>query len=106
MSSALLRAISQQGLTVQQQNAVERRIETASMEQINYRVGSFPVGAGCCILQTDYKQRLFPPGLALVASSTFEFADFPFFILFLPVFRMGLELHVSIYQQLMDTLAC
>ena len=53
MSSALFVAIND-GLTEQQQNAVEAQIATASMEQINYRVGGFPVGAGCCILQTDY----------------------------------------------------
>ena len=54
MSTALYSAINRRGLTEQQQNAVEAQIATASMEQINYRVGGFPVGAGCCILQTDY----------------------------------------------------
>ena len=38
-------AINQKGLTEQQQSALEVQIETASMEQINYRVGGFPVGA-------------------------------------------------------------
>ena len=48
-------AINREGLTEQQQqNAVEEQIAAASMEQINYRVGGFPVGAGCCILQADY----------------------------------------------------
>ena len=54
MSCALFDAIDREGLTEQQQNALEGLIATASMEQINYRVGGFPVGAGCCILQTDY----------------------------------------------------
>ena len=46
MNSTLYSAIDRIGLTVQQQNAAEAQIETASMEQINYRVGGFAVGAG------------------------------------------------------------
>ena len=52
--SAIFYSINGEGLTEQQQNAVEDQIAAASMEQINYRVGGFPVGAGCCMLQTDY----------------------------------------------------
>ena len=54
MSWTLFNAINRRGLTEQQQNVVEAQIATASMGQINYRVGGFPVGAGCCILQTDH----------------------------------------------------
>ena len=104
MSRTLFNAINRiGGLTEQQQNAVEEQIATASMEQINFRVGAV---VSLWVQDADRSQRLFPPGLALVASSTFHFPVTIHLCLFLPVFRMGMELHVSMEQPSVDTLAC
>ena len=49
--SAILDSIRREGLTEQQQTVVEEQIAAASMEQINYRVGGFPVApCGCRML--------------------------------------------------------
>ncbi len=56
--SAILDYVAREGLTEQQQNAVEEQIAAALMEEINYRVGGlvslWVLGAGCCVLQIDY----------------------------------------------------
>ncbi len=88
MSSALLNAVAQGGLTKQQQNAVEDQIATASMDEINYQVG---------MLQTEFLQRIFP-----LQSICCVFV----FFLFLPLFRIRVEVHASIIQRSLDTLAC
>jgi hypothetical protein len=54
MSTALFDAIDRYGLTEQQQNAVEEQTASASMEEINYRVGGLVslVGAGRLLTTT------------------------------------------------------
>ena len=108
--SVIYYSINREGLTEQQQqNAVEEQIAAASMEQINYRVGGFPVApCGCRMLYVA--DRLLTTTLPTwPCSCCFICISFCLFVLLLLLFYFRLrmvERHASICQPSLDTLAC